>query len=67
MANNRLYIYCPMHKEGVMLGKHYGGPYNLNDNGVMRFRDFLVEHAFCTNIYLCEENGMIFVFGTPGP
>ena len=65
MANNRLYLYCPRCNKALMIGKHFGGTYNIREN-IENISNFMSEHRWCLNqvdslfaigLCLAEEDG----------
>ena len=65
MANNRLYLCCPKCKDKIMLGKNFGGTYNIRVT-IDDIAEFLGEHRWCyanndklsdKGVFLAEEFG----------
>lgn len=65
MANNRLYICCPKCRDRIMLGKHFGGTYNIRVT-IDDIAEFFDAHRWCyaennnpsdKGVFLAEEDG----------
>lgn len=47
MANNRMYLHCPVCNKNCLLAKHFGNDFAPADELVSRLQAFLGQHTTC--------------------